>query len=339
VALSLQDDPSLTKQIKVKVYADTKEHESGALYTIIGGSFSLSVKDANALAATSDANIESQLLSIAGVESYSKAGDLSAEEGTKRLVSVIRQGGTIPFSSQADNLMEGDMYDVTFWVDEDHTTTITVTLQVSDPVPPGGDNGGNGGNDGNGSNSGNGDNNGKTTAPAPASIFWASAAEIADETWTGKAITPALVLKYAGKLLIRGTDYTAVYKDNTGIGKATVTVTGKGQYTGTKTIAFTILPTKIAVKKATAGKKKIKVTWQKAKAAQKISKYQVRYRVKGTSKWKTKTVSANAKSLTIKKLKKGKTYQIQIAAYKIINSGASKGTYRGAWSKAKAIKI
>jgi hypothetical protein len=147
------------------------------------------------------------------------------------------------------------------------------------------------------------------------------------------------VLKYNGKRLTKGTDYTVAYKNNTQIGKATITVAGKGHYTGIKTITFSILPTKVLVKKVTAGKKKIKVTWQKAKTAQKISNYQVRYRIKGTSKWKTTTVSAKIKSLTINKLKKGKTYQIQMRAYKSIKSGASKGTYRSAWSKTKTKKI
>ena len=37
---------------------------------------------------------------------------------------------------------------------------------------------------------------------------------------------------YDGKTLKKGTDYTVKYLNNTKVGTATVTVTGKGNYTG-----------------------------------------------------------------------------------------------------------
>ena len=54
--------------------------------------------------------------------------------------------------------------------------------------------------------------------------------------------------------------------------------------------------------------------------------YQIQYRVKGSSKWKTTT--AKTKTKTIKKLKKGKQYQFKVRAYKSV-SGTK---YYGAWS-------
>ncbi len=79
-------------------------------------------------------------------------------------------------------------------------------------------------------------------------------------------------------------------------------------------------------------KRKIKV-----KAGVKVkktggAKYQIWYKVKGTSKWKKKTTTRQ--TLTIRKLKKGKKYQIKIRAYKKIG----KKTYYGAWSKTKTTK-
>ena len=48
------------------------------------------------------------------------------------------------------------------------------------------------------------------------------------------------------------------------------------------------------------------VTWKKASAAQMVTKYEVRYRVAGTSKWsRPKAAAASKSSLTITKLKKG----------------------------------
>ena len=63
---------------------------------------------------------------------------------------------------------------------------------------------------------------------------------IADQTYTGFAITPAVTVKDGSKNLSQGTDYTVSYSNNTNVGTATVTVTGKGNYTGTKTADFKI---------------------------------------------------------------------------------------------------
>ncbi|MDR0519748.1 MAG: fibronectin type III domain-containing protein [Clostridiales Family XIII bacterium] len=76
-------------------------------------------------------------------------------------------------------------------------------------------------------------------------------------------------------------------------------------------------PAKISVAKLAAGKGQVKITWKKAPAAQKIAGYEIRYKEKNAKKWKVKTAKAKATSLTIKKLKKGKTYQIQIRSYKV----------------------
>jgi len=44
-----------------------------------------------------------------------------------------------------------------------------------------------------------------------------------------------------GKKLVFNTDYTVAYGNNTDAGTAMVTVTGKGRYTGSKTVSFTIV--------------------------------------------------------------------------------------------------
>ena len=63
---------------------------------------------------------------------------------------------------------------------------------------------------------------------------------IADQTYTGEAITPAVVVK-AGDTTLGESDYTVEYSNNTAVGQATVTVTGKGKYTGTITANFNIV--------------------------------------------------------------------------------------------------
>jgi hypothetical protein len=172
---------------------------------------------------------------------------------------------------------------------------------------------------------------GDKTAPVLVSISGAVAKEIKDKAYTGKSIGPAPALSINNVALKKGTDYTVSYKNNTKIGKATVTITGKGKYTGTKSITFKIIPQKASVSKLVAGKNQLKVTWKKVSAAQKITKYEVRYKIKGTKKWQTKTASAKSTGLTITKLQKGKAYQIQIRSYKTV----SKAKYYSAWSQVK----
>ena len=59
-------------------------------------------------------------------------------------------------------------------------------------------------------------------------------------TETGSALKPEPTVVLDGKTLVKGTDYTVSYSNNVKPGKATVTVTGKGGYTGKATGTFTI---------------------------------------------------------------------------------------------------
>ena len=63
---------------------------------------------------------------------------------------------------------------------------------------------------------------------------------IPDQIYTGSAIEPALTVKDGNTVLQAGTDYDAAYSNNTSVGTAIVTVTLKGDYTGTVSVDFTI---------------------------------------------------------------------------------------------------
>jgi hypothetical protein len=69
----------------------------------------------------------------------------------------------------------------------------------------------------------------------------ATIGSIADQTYTGQAITPNPVVTLGSATLTEGTDYTAVYSNNTNVGKATLTITGIGAYTGTESATFNIV--------------------------------------------------------------------------------------------------
>ena len=63
--------------------------------------------------------------------------------------------------------------------------------------------------------------------------------------YTNSPITPEVSVTWKGTQLTKDTDYTVNCADNTNAGKATVTVTGKGNYTGKKTESFTIAPAQL----------------------------------------------------------------------------------------------
>ncbi len=78
----------------------------------------------------------------------------------------------------------------------------------------------------------------------PLAISNATVKTVKKRTYTGYAIRPSVTVKYRGRKLINGTDYTVKYKNNKRVGKATVVIKGKGNYTGTKTVSFKIVKKK-----------------------------------------------------------------------------------------------
>lgn len=77
--------------------------------------------------------------------------------------------------------------------------------------------------------------------------------------YTGKKIVMSkLAVQAGGRTLIPGTDYTVAYKNNLNPGTAEITITGKGNYTGTVVKTFNILILKGST--YTVGTMKYKVT-------------------------------------------------------------------------------
>ena len=65
--------------------------------------------------------------------------------------------------------------------------------------------------------------------------------------FTGSAIQPALVIKQGSRTLQKGVDYDVAYSNNVHIGKASMVVTGKGNYTGQRTFGFDIVSDSVLV--------------------------------------------------------------------------------------------
>lgn len=150
---------------------------------------------------------------------------------------------------------------------------------------------------------------------------------VADQVYTGSKLKPAVTVKLGTVKLKKGTDYTVVYKKNTEIGKATVTIIGAGKYKGTVTANFKINPKPVKLSKLTPTKTELKVEWKKGS---KITGYEIEYSLnKDFSKSRKVDVKGmKTVSTVIKNLKQGKTYYVRIRTYKTV--GGKK--YYSEWS-------
>ena len=155
---------------------------------------------------------------------------------------------------------------------------------------------------------------------------------ISNKSYTGKNITQSITVKYNGKTLKNGTDYTVSYSSNKNIGTATVKVTGKGSYAGTITKTFKINPAKQEIQKLTAKSKAFFVYWAQKGSA---TGYEIQYATnsKFTSAKKVTITNKKTDKTTISKLSGKKKYYVRVRSYTTV-----KGTkYYGAWSASKSV--
>ena len=106
----------------------------------------------------------------------------------------------------------------------------------------------------------------------------------------------------------------------------------KGKYSGSGTVNFTIKPRKAVIDSVKTDTGQVKVTMSKKISETGGKYYQINYRIKGNSSWKT--LKTTAKTKIIKNLKKGRIYQIKVRAYKAVSGNI----YYGEWSKTKTTK-
>lgn len=152
--------------------------------------------------------------------------------------------------------------------------------------------------------------------------------KVSNQTYTGKEIKPAVTVTQGSKKLVKGTDYTISYKNNKSVGTATITITGKGKYTGTKKISFKILPGTSDLTVQNDGGR-VSLSWGKVNGA---DTYQVSYSVNGGEFSTLAVVGSN--SYTTAKLGAG-NYQFKVRAYKKTNGKI----YYGGFSSAKRVTV
>ena len=160
----------------------------------------------------------------------------------------------------------------------------------------------------------------------------ATVSGISTKAFTGKNITQSITVKYNGKTLKNGTDYTVSYSNNKKIGTATVKIAGKGSYTGTITKTFKINPAKQEIQKLTAKSKAFFVDWAQKGSA---TGYEIQYATNSKFTRAKKVTITNKKTdkTTISKLSGKKKYYVRVRSYTTV-----KGTkYYGAWSASKSV--
>ncbi|MBR3317877.1 MAG: Ig-like domain-containing protein [Atopobiaceae bacterium] len=99
------------------------------------------------------------------------------------------------------------------------------------------------------------------------SLAKASVSKIGNKPYTGRQIRPKPTVKLGSRTLKLGTDYTLKWSNNVKGGTATITITGKGTYSGTKKVTFKIVAPGVQyyVHRQTYGNEP---AWSKANGAQ-----------------------------------------------------------------------
>ncbi len=150
--------------------------------------------------------------------------------------------------------------------------------------------------------------------------------------YNGKVRKPKVTVKTSAGKTISSKYYTVKYSNSKSkkIGSYKVTVTFKGNYSGKKTLAYSITSKKTAITSLKAGKKAFTVKYKKQTTG---SGYEIQYSTSSKFKSaKTATVKSNKTvSKTVKKLTSKKTYYVRVRTVK--------GKIKSAWSATKKVKV
>lgn len=183
---------------------------------------------------------------------------------------------------------------------------------------------------------------------AKTSIKKASVSGISNKNYNGKSQKQSIKVKLGKKTLKQGTDYTVSYKNNKNIGKATVTIKGKGKYEGSikKTFQITVAKGKTytvgnfkykMTKASTNGKGTVTLAaTKKSKSDSKFTSCKITDTVKiGGKTFKVTAIGDNA----FKGYKKLKTITIESKNLKSVGKDAVKNIHKKATIKVPKDKV
>lgn len=151
-------------------------------------------------------------------------------------------------------------------------------------------------------------------------------------TYNGKAQKPSVTV-YAGNKKLSSKYYTVSYRNNTAVGTATITVTGKGNYqnySGKTTFRINLQKTTLSALKSSR-KGELQATWKKTSGN---TGYQIQYATNAKFSG-AKVKNTTRTNYTIKGLKSKGRYYVRVRTYKKVGG---KYWYSG-WSNVRNIRI
>ena len=163
----------------------------------------------------------------------------------------------------------------------------------------------------------------------------------ASYTYTGKAITPEVRVKFKDGGLIASGEYSLSYSDNTGVGNAYITVKGTSKNViGTYKKAFVVKPAKNAIQSLTTTPGAFKVTWKKATPG--AVGYQVKYStdknfVKNVHSYTSTDLSDLSENFS-KVPNEGETWYVKVRSF-VTKDGKASSTRYGNYSAVKSVTV
>lgn len=170
-----------------------------------------------------------------------------------------------------------------------------------------------------------------------------TASSPAAQYYTGKPLTPKPTVKHGKTVLVEGTDYALTYANNTKVGTATITVKGKGNYSGSRKVTFAIIekpklagPAKVYAASTTtytvtngsiaiksrSGAADAQVSGKKLIAGKKAGSVVLSLRDSKGREYATKTVNiVNVSGYWVLASAAGTSYVIDIAGGSLVNGG------------------
>ncbi len=150
--------------------------------------------------------------------------------------------------------------------------------------------------------------------------------------YNGEKVTPVVYVSYnkgsdaGAQYLVQDIDYTVSYSNNSSIGTAKAKITGIGNYTGTISKSFKIVPaavTNVSVSNVTSSS--LVINWGQVS---KVSGYDIAVYDESKDSFKHFVyVPSKYSSYKISKLSSAKTYKFKVRAYKTIDDKKRFGEY------------
>ena len=140
-------------------------------------------------------------------------------------------------------------------------------------------------------------------------------------TYNGKAKRPGVTITDTEGNIIPSKFYTRTFTDNKKVGVAKVKITFRGDYKGSKTLKFKILPKKSAVKKVTAGEEEFTASWKQVEGC---TGYQLQYAFNSEFQYATtiKIKGQNNTKRTIENVPSGCVCYVRVRAYQKVGKSA-----------------